>query len=234
MTIEHMTIEHGDAIASRWAEWTRNHGPVAWRRGVLAVAVLTIMAGLVTGMGYPLNAAAGTGPGTSANLGVKQSSSTRAERIKAAFVYNFTKFTDWPDNAFANSDTPLKLCTFGAKGLHSALQRVEGRRVKSRILVVRHPATAGELDECHLVFFGAAEWPRLEKMIKDMNHRPVLTVGDVPGFTRLGGIINLKTVKGKIRIEINVAAAEAAGLRFSSKLLRLSKVVRSSGTEGSN
>lgn len=229
-----MTIEHGDAIAPRWAEWTRSHRPVAWRRGVLGVAVLTIMAGLVTGEGYRLKAAVGTGPGTSANLGVKQPSPTRAERIKAAFVYNFTKFTDWPDDAFTSSNAPLKLCTFGAEGLHSALHRVQGKRVKSRILTTRHPASAGELDDCHLIFFGAAEWPELEKMLKDLTHRPILTIGDVPGFIRFGGIINLKTVNGKIRIEINVAAAEAAGLRFSSKLLRLSKVVRSNGTEGSN
>ncbi len=222
MTAEHETIEHGDALAPRWAKGMRSHRPMPWRRGVLVVAVLTIMAGLVTGMGDRLKAAAGPGIGAGADQ------PTHADRLKAAFLYNFVKFTDWPDEAFANSDTPLKLCTFGAEGLHSALHRVQGKKVKSRILTTQHPASAGELDECHLIFFGATEWPELEKMIKHMNHRPVLTVSEVPGFTRLGGIINLKTVSGKLQIEINVTGAEQAGLRFSSKLLRLSNVVRSS------
>ncbi len=234
MTAGHKTIEHGVAIAPRCAEGTRCNRPMPWRRGVVVVAVLTIMAGLMTGTGYRLKAAAGPGIGAGADPGVGVDKPTHADRLKAAFLYNFVKFTDWPDEAFADSDTPLKLCTFGAEGLHSALHQVQGKKVKSRILTTRHPASAAELDECHLIFFGAAEWPELEKMIKDMNHRPVLTVSEVPGFTRLGGIINLKTVNGKIRIEINVAAAEAVGLRFSSKLLRLSKVVRSNGTEGSN
>lgn len=220
------TMEHGGAIAPRWGEWTPSFMP--WRRGVMAVAVMTIMAGLLTGTGYQIHAA--TGPG----IGAGVEKPTRAERIKAAFVYNFVKFTDWPDEAFANPDTPLKLCTFGAKGLHSALHRVQGKKVKSRILATRHPASAAGLDDCHVIFFGAAEWPDLEKMIKGLNHRPVLTVSDVPGFTRIGGIINLKTVNGKIRMEINVAAAGQAGLRFSSKLLRLSNVVRSRGMERRN
>lgn len=232
MTAEHMTIEHGDATAFRWAGWMRSHGPMAWRRGVLVVAVLTIMAGLVTGEGYRLKAAVGPGIGTGAGHGTDKP--THADRLKAAFLYNFVKFTNWPDEAFANSDTPLKLCTFGAEGLHSALHRIQGKKVKSRILTTRHPASAGELDECHLIFFGAAEWPELEKIIKDMKHRPVLTVSEAPGFTRLGGIINLKTVNGKLQIGINVTGAEQAGLRFSSKLLRLSNVVRSNRMERSN
>ncbi len=192
------------------------------RRCVLAVAVAATLAVLVTGMGYHIKAAAGTGLGAGA---VKP---THADRLKAAFLYNFVKFTDWPDGAFAGRDTPLKLCTFGAEGLHAALLRVQGKRVKSRILTTRHSVSAAGLDDCHLIFFGAAEWSGLETMIKAMNHRPVLTVSEVPGFTSLGGIITLKTVSGKLQIEINVTGAEQAGLRFSSKLLRLSNVVRSS------
>ena len=232
MTIEHMTIEHGDAIAPRWTGGTRSRGPMPWRRGVLVVAALTIMAGLMTNMGYRLDAAAGTGSG--AVLGVKQPSPTRAEQIKAAFIYNFTKFTNWPDNAFASSDTPLTLCTFGAEGLHSALHRIQGKRVKSRTLTTRHPFSVEEFNQCHLIFFGAAAKPRLRNFLRDLEHRPILTIGDVPRFIGDGGIINLETVNGKIRIEINVAAAEQAGLRFSSKLLRLSNVVRNSGAKGSN
>ena len=128
----------------------------------------------------------------------------------------------------------MKLCTIGAKGLHAALLRVQGKKVKSRILVARHPASTAGFEDCHLVFFGADEGPELGKMIKPMTHRPVLTVSEVPGFSRLGGIITLKTVNGKLQIEINVTGAELAGLRFSSKLLRLSNVVRSGAMERSN
>lgn len=226
MTMEDGTKELGNHAMNRRAIRTQCRGPMPLRRGAVLVAVLAILAGLVAAAGYRSDAAAGTGNLARAGSAREWPVPTRAERIKAAFLYNFAKFTEWPEEAFPSSNAPIKLCAFGTKGLHSALRTMQGKKIQNRLLTSRHPASAEEFGECHLLFFGAAVEPQLKKILEDMNHKPILTVSELPSFTRLGGIIRLKTVKGKFRIEINQTAAQQVGLRFSSKLLRLSNVVR--------
>jgi hypothetical protein len=145
--------------------------------------------------------------------------------IKAAFLYNFAKFTTWPRAALSDPGAPLNVCVLGEDPFGLALESIEGKMVKERKLLTRHLAGAKGVDRCHLLFISASETERLDWILKSLNHAPVLTISDMPGFAQAGGVIGLKTIEDKIRFEINMAAAERAGLRLSSKLLSLAEIV---------
>ncbi len=150
---------------------------------------------------------------------------SREHLIKSAILYNFAKFARWPDTAFESPSAPLKLCVLGANPFGEALATIEGKRVGEhplKIVLITEPlAIAG----CHMLFVSASEKPRLQQILGAIDGQPMLTVADWPGFAGAGGVINLETVEDRSRFEVNVAAAERAGLKLSAKLLRLATVV---------
>ena len=149
---------------------------------------------------------------------------SREYLIKAAFLYNFAKFTDWPTSAFATADVPLTICVLGEDPFGSALEAIDGKEIKGRIVAVRRLANEAGADSCHVIFISASEESRLAGILGSLRDRPVLTVADMPDFARAGGIINLKTNKeDRIRFDINIGRAQQAGLRMSSKLLSLAE-----------
>ncbi len=163
-------------------------------------------------------------------VGVRPRSSAAAAElsreylIKAAFLYNFAKFTDWPASAFATPDMPLTICVIGEDPFGAALDAIDGKEIKGRIVAVRRPTGETGADSCHVIFISASERPRLAGILGSLRDRPVLTVADMPDFARAGGIINLKTNKeDRIRFDINIGRAQQAGLRMSSKLLSLAE-----------
>ncbi len=151
--------------------------------------------------------------------------SSREYMIKAAFLYNFAKFTTWPIEAFSDPQTPLRLCIIGEDPFGTAMESIEGKSIKNRPLAVIRIAQVADAERCHTLFVSSSERERLRAILDDLRERPILTISDIPNFARAGGTINLKTVEGRIRFDINVDAANAAGLRLSSKLLRLGNIV---------
>jgi hypothetical protein len=145
--------------------------------------------------------------------------------VKAAFLYNFAKFTEWPATAFAGPRAPLRLCVLGADPFGPALESIAGKKVKDRTIVTSRFERADGVEGCHVLFVSASEGERLDGILRSLRDEPVLTVADVPGFARSGGIVNLKTVENKVRFEINLHAGQRAGLRFSSQLLKLAEIV---------
>jgi hypothetical protein len=149
----------------------------------------------------------------------------REYRIKAAFIYNFAKFTRWPASSFADGETALGFCIYGEDPFGGALDAVAGKTIRGRKVAVRRIAAIAAGDGCHLLFISGSEAERLTGILAALNDRPVLTVADMPDFARAGGIINLKTTEeDKLRFEINTGTAQRAGLRFSSKLLNLAEI----------
>jgi hypothetical protein len=148
-------------------------------------------------------------------------------QVKAAFLYNFTKFVEWPDSAFAGSDSPFVIGIVGRDPFGSILDRtVEGKTVVGRNFVVRRYRTAADMQPCHLLFISESENGRLAKVLQRVG-RHTLTVGDVDKFLQRGGAVNFVIESNKVRFEINLDAADRAGLRISSKLLALARVVKS-------
>ena len=150
---------------------------------------------------------------------------SREYLVKAAFLYNFAKFTVWPVEAFADAKAPLRLCILGEDRFHGAFKALEGRIVKNRPIVASRPSSTDSLGQCHLLFIGASEHGRLGTILESLRGMPVLAVGDTPRFARSGGIIRLETVDNRVRFEINVEAAHHAKLKLDSRLLRLGRIV---------
>ena len=168
---------------------------------------------------------AANAPAVWADPGAAQASASRESRIKAAFIYNFAKFTVWPVEAFADAVAPLRLCVLGDDPFHEALAALEGRTVKNHPIVASRPSSPDSLAKCHLLFVGASEHGRLATILKVLRGLPVLVVGEAPHFATSGGSIRLETVENRVRFEINVGAARHAKLKLDSRLLRLGRIV---------
>jgi len=151
----------------------------------------------------------------------------REYMIKAGFLYNFAKFVDWPEEVFENSSTPLIIGILGEDPFGNDLdQIIKKKTVKERSILIKRLKTLDELKVCHILFISASEKSHLSKVISKTKDWHVLTVSEMEGFAELGGIINFTKEGNKIRFEINLDAAEQSGLKISSRLLKLAKIIR--------
>jgi hypothetical protein len=144
--------------------------------------------------------------------------------IKAAFLYNFTKFVDWPASAFPDAGT-LKVCVLGDDPFGHSLQSVNGEAVGNRKLKVVRTDSPAKPSDCQVLFISRSERARVPQVLAAVKDSPVLTVGDTPGLVDQGVSINFTLEGSKVRFEINTDAADKAGLKISSKLLQLAKRV---------
>jgi hypothetical protein len=152
--------------------------------------------------------------------------------VKAAMVYNFAKFVEWPARETSDEPQSLRLCVLADGPVRQSFEALAGRSVSDRILEVRAVSGTERTDGCQILYISA---PSLRSATSDILSRcaarPILTVSDVPDFAAVGGMIGLTTVERKIRFEIHLGAAEAAGLVLSSRLLALAVNVHR-GTQG--
>ncbi|MBI5895542.1 MAG: YfiR family protein [Desulfobacterales bacterium] len=155
-------------------------------------------------------------------------------QIKAAFLYNFAKFIEWPANAHVAEAQAFTIGILGQDPFGPDIAVIEGKPVKGKPLRVLHALTLEELKGCQVIFISAASAVELERILNNLKGKPVLTVGETEGFAYHGGMINLLTVENKVRFEINTRMAEQAGLKISSHLLRLAKIVSAEDTNESN
>lgn len=147
-------------------------------------------------------------------------------QLKAVFLFNFTQFVDWPPDAFGDEASPLVIGVLGTDPFGELLDEiVRGERVKGRPLVVQRYAHLEDVKACHVLFVSVSETARLKDIFAALKSRSILTVGDAEGFARRGGVISFATVDNKIRLKINLEAAQAAHLTISSKLLRPADIV---------
>lgn len=142
--------------------------------------------------------------------------------LKAAFLFNFAKFVEWPPGAFASERSPLTICVYGKDPFGATLDSVvQGERVGERSLLVQRPDSLDDLGECHVLFVCRSAKDRLGEVMAQVSGKPVLTVADTDGFLRAGGVINFILEGTKVRFLIDQEAAERSGLQISSKLMRL-------------
>ncbi len=141
--------------------------------------------------------------------------------LKAAFLYNFTKFIEWPAARFANDASPVVIGVLGKNPFGDELESVvKGRTVKGRDIVVKLLASADEAPAVHILFVPAGEEPRLAAT-DAWRKIAVVVVGESPRFAPLGGAITFKPEADKVRFAIDLAAAESVGLKISAQLLKL-------------
>ncbi len=155
-----------------------------------------------------------------------QSGNVREYQIKAAFLFHFAQFVDWPGNAFAGPAAPLCFGILGEDPFGAALDAAtSGESIRGRPVIVRRSQRAADLAECHLVFVSRSERTRVADLLVELAPHPVLTVSEIEGFGSAGGSINFVLETNKVRFEINPTAARSRGLRISSELLSLGRLV---------
>ena len=172
----------------------------------------------------------------------------REQKVK--YLLNFTEYVEWPAKAFANAKAPIVIGILGEDpfgdvlttqaGEHRGRRRLEVRRFKGIMefrgqdlpsprpdpLAAKRKVKERELRACHVLYVSRSEDAFLPQVLKTVRKANVLTVGDKPSFARLGGVVGFYEEDSRLGFEINLAAAEAAELKVSSKLLALAKVIR--------
>jgi hypothetical protein len=147
-------------------------------------------------------------------------------KVKAAFLYNFAKFAEWPAETLPPGQR-LQLCVVGDDAVADALEEtIKGRAIEGRELSVRVVGSDSVLRSCHLVYVDGRDARRSSQLIAALKGAPVLSVGDGDKFAELGGVAQLVLEQDRMRFAVNVTAAERARLRLSSKLLSLASIVR--------
>jgi len=144
-------------------------------------------------------------------------------QIKAAFLFNFARFVEWPKSAFATPTSPLVIGILGEDPFREDLTRTIGNKaVDSHPVVTKEFHSAAEATNCHVLFISTSEKKKLPEILQSLKGSSVLTVGEMDRFIETGGIINFFPEGTKIRFQINKDAAASAGLKVSSKLMSLS------------
>lgn len=152
-----------------------------------------------------------------------ETDSSREYLVKAAFVYNFAKFVQWPEGSFTHSGAPIIITILGKDPFGSALKTLENKTVRGHPLQIHKIRQIDELKDTHILFVAQSEHQRTSAIIAKIDGWPVLTVSDMDDFTQQGGSIQFYTKKSKIRFDINSTAVYQNGLRISSQLLQLAQ-----------
>jgi len=145
--------------------------------------------------------------------------------VKAVYLLNLGKFTQWPQTAFTEPEQELVLGLFGEDVFGEALELITAKKIQGRRLIIKKLGKGGDPRGCHILFISASEKRRLKQILSLLADQPVLTVSDMSGFAEEGGMIGLKEMDNKINIIINVMAAKEAGLILRSQLLNISTII---------
>jgi uncharacterized protein DUF4154 len=159
---------------------------------------------------------------------VNMRADSRAEEyaIKAAFLFHFAQFVEWPEGTFRDSNSPMIYCTIGEDPFQGALdESLKGKTIAARALQVRHLKDVSEAQGCHVAFIGKTGSRRIADELTSLGGSPVLTVGETEHFVKDNGMIAFCLEENKIRFNINLGAAEKANLKISARLLTLAKSV---------
>lgn len=144
-------------------------------------------------------------------------------QVKAAMIYNVAKFIEWKGE---NTGTPMQVCVFGKNPFGAAVDSLRGKTVHGRPLNVRQISRTEEIGSCQILFISSSERRNLPAILANGALPGVLTISDMDRFASAGGVVGFVEVEGKIRLEVNLEAAQHAQLRIGSQMLKLARIVR--------
>lgn len=145
------------------------------------------------------------------------------QQLKAAFVLNFIRYTEWPDRTYAAPEASTVVCTLGGDLAGGGLNGIAGKAIKGHPVQVRAVHTADEARACHLLYVPEADLRRYIPVLRTLQQQPVLTVSEAEGFVDAGGMIGLVHGDNRLQFEVNLGALQQAQLKASSQLLRLAR-----------
>ena len=154
-------------------------------------------------------------------------------RVKAVYIYNFGKFVSWPPEPDSAQPVSFPICVLGQDPFGATLDDiVKGETLNGQLLVIRRIDKPENAAGCRILFIGSSEQDRIPRILEALSGKPILTVGETPGFCDRGGMIQFVLENDKVRFQANVSPAEKAGLMLGSQLLRVASSVRGNpGTE---
>lgn len=153
--------------------------------------------------------------------------------VKAAYLYNFGKFVEWPPNAPAGHAADFAICVLGHDPFGPVLDTtISGERIDGKSVVARRIAKVSEAAGCRVLFISSSENKQLKEILASVGKQGVLTVSDMPQFVDQGGIVQFILAAERVRFEINLAAAQQAGLNLSSELLKVAAEVKGNPRPG--
>lgn len=161
----------------------------------------------------------------------ERSAAQSEDQVKAAFLLNFARYVEWPGAAFPAADAPVQICVIGTDGFRQVVANTtDGKLVHERPVTARAIQSAEEAADCHVLYVGgeALSGAAGARALAKLRASNLLIVGDRKGFAEKGGIANFYRAGNKIRFEVNPDFANEAGLKISSKLLRLARIVGAS------
>ena len=147
-------------------------------------------------------------------------------RVKGGFLYHFMRFTQWPAGAFDNADAPLVLCIASTVPESDILLALNDKVIRNRKVLVVKFTEPKDIQRCHVLFVASQDEKYVIKRLSDAGEKSILTVGEIPIFTQSGGVIRFFRARDQLRFEVNLDAADRAGLRFSSQMLMSAEIVR--------
>jgi len=184
-----------------------------FRKWIAAVAVAALT------LGSPAAAAQGA-----------EDASAAEQRVKAAFLYQFSAYVQWPPEAFATPDAPVVIAVAGAARLAADLAQIaNGRTVNGRPVSIRQVRAGDSLSGVHILFIGRADPSLRAQLLPRVRMLPILVVTETEGALGEGSMINFIMTERRVRFEIALDTAEKSGLRLSSRLLSVAADVRTAG-----
>ena len=146
--------------------------------------------------------------------------------VKAAFLLNFAKFSEWPADSLQARAPAVSICVLGRDPFGDILEKaVVGRSVGGRPIVIERPRNVDGARACHVLFIANSEVDRLTLILERLAAEPIVTVGESKGFAHRGGVIGLVVEDNLARFEVNLRSAQRSGLLLSSKLLGVARVI---------
>jgi uncharacterized protein DUF4154 len=163
-------------------------------------------------------------------IGAAQSDQPSEYEVKAAFLFNFTKFVEWPDGSFEDSHSPIVIGIIGDDPFgESLIHIVAGQKVQGRNIIIIKFRRSDDLRRCHVLFISASERQHVAQILASLPDTSVLTVSDVDGFAEAGGTMQFVMQENRVRFVVNLDAASQSKLRVSAKLLALARVINHRG-----
>jgi hypothetical protein len=145
--------------------------------------------------------------------------------LKAVFIYNFAKFTRWPDDMWDERGPSLTICSIGHDKLSDALERLNGRMLRDNPVNIDQRESLTHLDTCHVLYLANSIEHEAIEITHTLRSKPILTISEIPDFAESGGMIELFHNDGRIHFKVNLHTTREAGLDLSSRLLKLAIIV---------
>jgi len=164
--------------------------------------------------------------GLAANTSAQDRGQYSEQDVKAAFIFNMIKFTDWPADYGGSSEKTLNVCVLGDDASAGLLRSIDGKIVRNKPISVRHIDSIPQTKNCMVLFIARSEQAKLKSVTSICMKANILTIGDTEGYSEKGVIINLYKRDSKIRFQINLSAMEKSGLKISANVLKLADITR--------